>query len=509
MACKKTSCRWLYCLGLVVGLAGMARVAGANEPIEVRTTKPRPAEVPVKAHEETDVEPAARIPDQESDEDLDRAPLPQEASGILIERDRSRHVWLAIPRAMLFVPRWALEVPIAVSRYTLWAYEHYDVKDRFKQVFFNQDETLGLYPSAFLETGFGYNVGARFVWTEFFGKGESIRARAGYGGRSERVFEAKLSSGRIFDDRILIGTVVDYEDSGRARFFGLGNSDLVTFDRDLTPVAAPFDETAVATRFAREDVRVELLVQARLSELLAVRTSSAFRHSSFGRSTDMRGDDGLHTVYDTGLLVGHDPGLDSLYGEVELACDTRRVSYSHLPEPVPSRGHRIDAWIGYQRGLAGDPSRFVRFGAEAQRYFDLWRGDRVLVLRARFEGVVGGLDRIPFVDFPALGGPYVLRGYPRDRFRDRHAGLLTAEYNYPIQHWATGYIFAEAGRVWRRFGDLNLDDNRLGFGAGMQFSTMESFLARLLVASSIDGGIEFSLSFDPIFGARKRAGRTQ
>ena len=338
-------------------------------------------------------------------------------------------------------------------------------------------------------------------------EGASIHARAGYGGANENVIKARVKSGTLFGERLHLSAGFELARHSRTRFFGIGNGDevLPAPMSEAALIDARFDDTSVATRYSHEDLEVGIEADARLTDELFLRTSMGYRHREFVGEVTTRGDAHLEDVYDTSNLVGYDSGLDSLYIEAAVAYDARREAHSY--HRLPSSGYRLDAWVGYRHGLADDPSRFVRFGGEAQRYFDLWGGNRVLMLRARFEGVSGELDNIPFVDLPTLGGSNLLRGYTEGRFRDRYSGILTAEYRYPIQDFATGFVFAEAGRVWRNFDELDLSDNRLGFGGGLQFHTASTLLGRLTVASSIDGGVQFGISFDPIFGSRNKAGR--
>ena len=509
----------LWSLALAVVLTGVAGPAIAEDP-ELAASEPRRVDEPRAsesskpptardAQSDPGVEPVPRAPESATASDVDKAPLPHEAGGILIERRRG-YRWRWLPRALLYVPRKLLEMPLTGARYGVYYYDRYKVKDRLTQLFFNDDETIGLYPTAFFETGFGLNAGARFVWRDMFDKEASIHARAGYGGPYRQVFEAKLHSGTLFGDRLELSNEFEYRVRPSSRFFGFGNGDVVAFENSPpaagTLIDPTMDDTAIATRYVHENIRAEIITEAALTRSLSLRTTAGFRHSTFGGDTQVKRDSDLEMAYDTNSLIGYVDGIDSLYFELEAGFDTRRPAYHYRPEPVPARGTRMNAWVGYQNGLGdNDPSRFVRFGAEAEQYFDLWHGNRILSLRARMEGVLGDFDQIPFIDLPTLGGQYVLRGYPRGRFRDRYSGVVTAEYSYPVQRLATGYLFVDAGRVWRQFDELDLSDNRVGFGAGLQFHTLSSFIGRLSIASSIDGGVEFYLTLDPVFGSRKRA----
>jgi outer membrane protein assembly factor BamA len=148
----------------------------------------------------------------------------------------------------------------------------------------------------------------------------------------------------------------------------------------------------------------------------------------------------------------------------------------------------------------------VRYGVDALRYINLYRGDRVLLLRAYAEAVTGPLDEIPFTDLPRLGGPLMLRGYHRDRFRDRIALLGTGEYAFPIGELMSGFLFLDAGRVERAWDDLSGDRIRYGFGGGIQLQSVDAFIMRFQVAGSADEpGVFIKLSFDPLYNPRPRA----
>ncbi len=121
------------------------------------------------------------------------------------------------------------------------------------------------------------------------------------------------------------------------------------------------------------------------------------------------------------------------------------------------------------------------------------------------EGVTGELDDVAFSDLPRLGGPLLLRGYDQDRFRDRISTLATAEYQWHLQNTIYGYLFVDGGRVFESWSALELDGVRVGYGGGIQFTTKSIFVARAQLATSIDGGLFFSLSFDPSYKARARS----
>jgi outer membrane protein assembly factor BamA len=128
----------------------------------------------------------------------------------------------------------------------------------------------------------------------------------------------------------------------------------------------------------------------------------------------------------------------------------------------------------------------------------------VLILRGRLEGVEGSDERIPFIDLPRLGGPTLLRGYARDRFRDRVALLASLEYRYPIWRQVSGFLFADAGRVLPDLSEagraaLAPQLLRPSGGAGLEVFQVDSVLVRGQVAGSPEG-VFFQFSLGPVYG---------
>jgi outer membrane protein assembly factor BamA len=116
---------------------------------------------------------------------------------------------------------------------------------------------------------------------------------------------------------------------------------------------------------------------------------------------------------------------------------------------------------------------------------------------------VGPGGYVPFTDLPRLGGPHQLRGYTRDRFRDRLAVLGAAEYRYPIWNELVGFLFADAGRVLAgadQVGNLVSAPERLraGGGGGLEMHFGNRFRMRGQIAGSPDGAF-FQMSFEPAY----------
>lgn len=118
------------------------------------------------------------------------------------------------------------------------------------------------------------------------------------------------------------------------------------------------------------------------------------------------------------------------------------------------------------------------------------------MLRAYLEGVSGGLDDIPFSELPRVGGSRLMRGYARNRFRDRTVTAFTLEYKFPISRTFAAFAFLDGGGAWRKLADFDPTELHPGYGGGIQIHTAELFLTRFLVGAG-DDGVTFYLSFSP------------
>ena len=437
--------------------------------------------------------------------DWQAAPLPTEASGIAHPTDSGPRWPRAVGRAALFVPKWLVIIAASPVRLAAWSYERYQLRDRFKQVFFNYDGTFGVYPVALFETGFGLNVGARLVHKDLFGAGESVRLRAGFGGIFEQIYEAKLRTGDRLGRRLALELSARFERRGKDKFYGVGNA-----DRVAAPGGAldAIDGGAVESGFRQDVLRGLLLGRLHVTEQLSARLSGAIVLRDLS-DVDRPGEI-LSDNYDPATVIGFEQGVSSGYGELELRYDSRRRASVFQTRAVPAAGGLLAAFAGYQRGFGDDPSDFVRYGADAQWFVDLYNGSRVLGLRAYLEGVAATgsrIDQVPFVELPRLGGPQLLRGYDLDRFRDRVVALASAEYTYDLSIFVSAFAFVDAGRPYRELRDVGLSDLRVGYGGGLQLHSARSVLARVQPRSSIDGGVLFRLPLDPEFASRARAGR--
>lgn len=433
--------------------------------------------------------------------DYSEMPRPDRATGYAIAPTRRSSPALWIPRAILFVPRVALEIVGAPVRGGLWAFDRYQLGERAIAIMFNDERTFGIYPVVFIDSGFGLNAGLRLVHRDLFGSSERLGLRAGYGGRSEQHYEAKLDSG----DRLAPLTLEihgEYAIEPRERFFGIGNADQVDPDPGMAPLDPFVDDEAVASRYRDTSARGFVTGDVAIWDALHADARAGAERHELDSSDDPRGDLDITDAYDTSMLPGFDTATDAWVGELHLAFDTRRNANRFVSRAVPGTGWLVDGYVGFNAPIGDGHRSFWRSGGGVQYFIDLYRGTRVIGLRAVVDQVHAPADEVPFVYLPSLGGGDMLRGYQTDRFRDRAMTMASAEYTWPMSREVFPYVFADAGRVHESLADPSFDDVRVGFGAGLQVHSRHSFWLRTTVSSSIDGGVYFNLSFDPVVDAR-------
>jgi hypothetical protein len=280
----------------------------------------------------------------------------------------------------------------------------------------------------------------------------------------------------------LVGLRGTMQDRPHDAFYGFGNED-----------------DATKTTFEQDHRRAALTADILVAPTLHVIPGAAITDIEYGA-----GDMGpnIDSVYPTEMLGGW-PGVQNVYGEVELRFDSRRPRSLGDSRAFLGRGSLASVFGGYVHQLeAGDD--YVRAGVALQQFIPLGVGPRVLVLRGQGETVSGSREDVAFSELPELGTIRTLRGYPRDRFRDRVAAVASADYVFDLSRQVAASLFSDAGRVYESLDSLTFSNMRVGFGAGLSLRSKCCFIAELTVSSSIDGGIFFDLSTDSAFDVEPR-----
>ncbi len=469
--------RFAWCATLLL-IAGGPRSAAAQTPDPPAPTTAAPANAPatVEAPNAGEAPKAFAGP----------PPKPDEARGLESKATSPTDVGLFVPRLVLFPVKLATQLVFFPIRHALRFVQRHAVLERLEGLFYYNghagERTIGLFPTFQFISAYGPSVGVTAVHNDMGGNGEKGEISAQFGGLVNQAYEASFEGDRIGGSRMYLSSAVRYDSRPRLLFQGIGD------DGDAAPSGPLLDPRAAAVRTRFQQDRLLLAERAgytigRPGNLVKIGGAAIFNHRTFGENepTEIPS---IGMVYDTNKLVGFDHGVTTAELDATLVVDTRDN------EGQTSSGVYVDAFLG-----AVPPVRqyhYVHYGVDAAGFIDLYKHDRVLVVRGEIEAVEGKYEDIPFSDLPRLGGPTRLRGYRLDRFRDKKSALATLEYQYPIHQMVGGAVFVDAGHVGSNYNQLaDFKHWRAGVGAGIRVRSKTSMMFSFDVAYGDDGVLIF------------------
>lgn len=431
--------------------------------------------------------------------DVAGAPPPGGESGRLDVEDRDSTARRAL-RGVLYVPKVVVEIVLAPFQLPVWAYDHYHLKERYYRLFYNEDRTIGLIPTATYASELGFTAGLKFLDTDLVGQQEYLWASAQAGGAYQYAFAGYVDSGDRLGDHLLLSLFGEYVKRPKDIFYGIGNHS--TTEQPPFPVDPYTTEVTVRTRFRQRIKRFVGSIDWRIFDDLHLVSANELADRAFSPATTGTP---INDVFNTATLAGW-PSTYYFYAEGALRYDTRGRYNLFEPAPFYSLGTLAELWGGRTFQFNDDPD-YYRYGLNLQHFFRLGASPRVIMLRYRGEGVTGSEFDVPFAMLPLLGGPLSLRGYAPQRFRDRVAMFGTVEYTWDLSYYVAAALFADVGRVYHSLDDLTYKNMRAGFGLSLRFFGENSFWLDASLATSVDGGVQGTVTFDPIYLIRPRVRR--
>ena len=190
----------------------------------------------------------------------------------------------------------------------------------------------------------------------------------------------------------------------------------------------------------------------------------------------------IETVFGTDAT----PGLAAQPDYLQLGAFFE-ADYRDQPGNPRAGGRYTASWTSFQdRKL--NAYEFSQYDVEAQQYFPFLNQRRVIAVRAKttLTQTAAGQD-VPFFLQPTLGGSEDLRGYREYRFRDRNMVVFNAEYRWEAFSGLDLAVFADAGQVAARPGDLHFRNFEKSYGTGFRFNTAKSVFLRMDVGFSKEG----------------------
>lgn len=240
------------------------------------------------------------------------------------------------------------------------------------------------------------------------------------------------------------------------RFYELGNrsdrSSEELYEYNLVSIKSLFMKKLRAGLFVGADYHFEY--------------EYGFKHAEGGRLGD-------------GSITGYRGGRGSALGAVGV-LDTR-------DNVINAYSGRLAEFSSYFYAPAlGSSFRFTVLNGLYQHYWQV-KKNHVIATQTRVRLAYGD---VPFLDLSTLGNDDLLRGYPKNRFRDRHFAATQVEYRFPL-FWRLGMVtFAGVGDVFNQADDLSWRAAKYSVGTGLRFivNPAERLNVRLDYGRGSEGG---------------------
>lgn len=169
--------------------------------------------------------------------------------------------------------------------------------------------------------------------------------------------------------------------------------------------------------------------------------------------------DELNSPLSGGEVVGSNGGIGSAIGSVFL---------------FDSRDNVINAYEGQYFQFSsyffcpelGSSFDFVNINAVYNAYRQV-RSKHILAFNVVTQFNFGD---VPFLDMAKVGNDDILRGYPRNRYRDNHFVATQAEYRFPVYKRLGAVAFLGLGDVFSNTNELRIDYLKYSYGGGARFT---------------------------------------
>jgi outer membrane protein assembly factor BamA len=211
----------------------------------------------------------------------------------------------------------------------------------------------------------------------------------------------------------------------------------------------------------------------------------------WAKSVAKDGHPGVSDIFPVAELVGLDKTINYLVPGAELWFDNRN------DDNFPNSGGRYSAGIWRYQAIDLGGVSYNQYEFNLQHNFTLWHPEIVLTLQNKWKvkQATSG-DKVPFELLTVLDYSSPLRGFSGGRFHDRSSVLFNIEYRYPVWNVIYGVLFVDAGKVFRKLDQFDLDNFKFSGGGGFRFHYKKIALFNLDIGYGGEG-VKF------IFGIQK------
>lgn len=327
-------------------------------------------------------------------------------------------------------------------------------------------------------TGGGFAFGPQYLRDDLWNGALAVRAAAQISLRNYRKAEAVMRLPRLLDGKASFDVRSAYRYYTSISYYGPGP-----------------DSPQTRTNYRREEGSVDTAFSVAPSRFTRLGGSTGYLAVNVGP-----GQDGRYVSSDAVFSPEQVPGIDHQthffrYGGF-AQMDWRDDPFG------PRNGGNYT--FQYTRFEDRDLRRhdFNLIDVDLQQYVGFFNRTRVIALRAhtRLTDTAGG-QTVPFYMQPVLGGSDDLRGFRPFRFSGNNSVAFTGEYRWAVFAGLDGAVFADAGKVFQRRGQLNFKDLEGSAGFGLRFNARNRTFIRIDVGFSHEG-FQVWFKFNDIFQQR-------
>jgi hypothetical protein len=331
-----------------------------------------------------------------------------------------------------------------------------------------------------MRSGQGTSGGIGWRKTDFWQERLGLRTTARGTVHGAYMLDARLDFHSLTTNRSFFNLYTKYEHSPRMDFYGRGAS----------------SEEAGRSSFLLRDFATDFQAGVELSRRLRVGATGGGIHVTTGAG-NRSGVPATADVYSPAEAPGiaEEPVQYDRWGAF-AALDFRDSRTG------PRAGGVYAAQVRQYFDRTLDRFSFPQAEFELQQYVPYFNGTRVVALRVASVISWNRADQdVPVYFMPTVGGNDSLRGFARQRFRDNHSLVVSAEHRWYVFRGLDMSLFADAGKVVARRAEVDLRNLEYAWGLGFRTRIRNTVIMRTDLGVSREG-FQLIWTFSDVFGLR-------
>jgi hypothetical protein len=378
-----------------------------------------------------------------------------------------------VATAVLILPRAAVELVFLATGSAASLIDEEQVVPRVHELLHPPNGEIHAFPTLFVETGSGFNVGARAI-ARADNLGTTVRA--GVGGPHDLVVESKLRLSFPKPLPFSLSLEAFHDERSSLGFLGVGQ-DPESDPRNQFLATAPGRSASYRERRGRFIASAGARL---LSDVELLASSSVARRHSLDPPEEA---DTVFEVFVPGSVPGAGAVTHIVYSEVALRVDTR------ADRGTPSSGILLEGYFGQANGVRDTETRFLRTGGRAAAFVSLLEPSNILSPRVSLDGLDDLDGAVPFNELVRQPD---FRGF--DNRRDRISLVASVDYRWAIARYLAARLFLDNATVAPELSALELEGVRPAGGFGFDVFSRSSQLGSLRATFSPEGFL-FSFGF--------------